>query len=265
MTHDLQEYLEFATETAYLAGRLTLGHFQVGIRADRKSDATPVTAADRQAEALIRSRIEHRYADHGIVGEEYPEKRVSSEVPYRWFVDPIDGTQSFVHGVPLYAVLIGLEIEGTVRVGAAYYPALDEMLCAATGEGCWWNGRRTFVSSVDRLDQAALTFTGLPNLQSEERRAAWDNLLRRVGYCAGWTDAYGYLLVATGRTEVALDPVMASWDCGPFPPILQEAGGYFGDWKGNRTIYGGEALATNNALLPQVLSIMNGPASEPSQ
>ncbi len=259
MTEALEEYLEFATETAYAAGRLTLGYFKTGVSPHMKADATPVTVADRLAEELIRQRIEERYPDHGIVGEELPEKTGPSASHHRWFVDPIDGTRSFVCGVPLYAVLIGLEIEGHVQVGAAYYPALDEMLCAATGKGCWWNGRRARVSTVAELDRAVVTFTGgSPSFWGRGKGEVWEALQRQAGYCAGWTDAYGYLLVATGRTEIAVDPAMATWDCGPFPPILDEAGGYFGDWKGNSTIYGGEALATNASLLPQVLEVLNG-------
>jgi myo-inositol-1(or 4)-monophosphatase len=253
----LREYLDFAVDTAYLAGRLTLGYFQVGVDRQMKGDMTPVTEADRRAEVLIRERIESRYPHHGIVGEEFGEKATPTEGKHRWFVDPLDGTRSFICGVPLYAVLLGLEIDGEVRVGAAYYPALDEMLYAAIGEGCWCNGRRARVSQVSSMDQAVLTFTGPLGFLQRDKGSAWDALQRETGYAAGWTDAYGYLLAATGRTEIAVDPLMETWDCGPFPPIFHEAGGYFGDWQGNRTIYGGEALATNLSLLPKVLAILD--------
>ena len=140
MAESLRSYLDFAVETAYLAGRLTLGYFQAGIRPDLKSDQTPVTIADRKAEELVRSRIESRYPGHAIVGEEFGVDAGES-AHHRWYIDPIDGTKSFVHGVPLYAVLLGLEIEGESQVGVAYFPAMNEMLAAANGEGCWWNGR----------------------------------------------------------------------------------------------------------------------------
>jgi len=158
MPESLRNYLDFATETAYLAGRLTLGYFQTGVRPDLKDDNSPVTVADRQAEELIRSRIEKRYPRHAIVGEEYGVKE-SEGASHRWFVDPIDGTKSFIRGVPLYAVLIGLEIEGIVEVGVAYFPALDEMLAAASGEGCWWNGRRARVSDVATLEMSVVAHT----------------------------------------------------------------------------------------------------------
>jgi len=254
---NLTPYLDFATETAYLAGRLTLGYFQTGIRPDLKADDSPVTVADRLSEQLIRQRIEARFPEHAIVGEEFGVQGAENAA-FRWFIDPIDGTKAFVRGVPLYAVLLGLEIEGQPAVGAAYFPALDEMLSGATGLGAWWNGRRAQVSSLDRLDRAYACFTDAGNFAKYNRQEAWDRLIQATYVRAGWSDAYGYLLAATGRVEIMLDPIMEAWDCGPFPPIFLEAGGYFGDWQGNVTIYGREGLATTQALLPQVLEILGG-------
>jgi myo-inositol-1(or 4)-monophosphatase len=261
--NELSNFMQFAVETAYLAGRLTLGYFQTGVQADLKSDETPVTIADRKAEELIRSRIEKAFPRHAIVGEEFGEQG-SQSASFRWIIDPIDGTKSFLRGVPLYGVLIGLEIEGQVQVGAAYFPALDEMLAAASGLGCWWNGRRARVSSISSLSQGIITCTTTRNFSRYGRQAAWERLLNSCYHQTGWSDAYGYLLVATGRAEVMLDPVMKVWDCGPFPPIFAEAGGYFGDWQGNPTIYANEALATTQALLPEVLAIITGDESPPS-
>ena len=257
MSESLRKYLDFAAESAYLAGRLTLGYFQTGVRPDMKADDTPVTVADRRAEELIRHRIERRYPRHAIVGEEYGRKEVGGAT-HCWFIDPIDGTKSFLSGVPLYAVLIGLEIEDSVEVGVAYFPALDEMIIAASGEGCWWNGRRAHVSDVCMLNRAVATFSDVANFAKCGRSEAWERIQQATYYRAGWGDAYGYLLVATGRVELMLDPVMNAWDCAPFPPILKESGGYFGDWQGHSTIYGDEALATTQALLPEVLALIRG-------
>jgi len=243
VSESLRSYLDFTIETAYLAGRLTLGYYQTGLQPDMKPDDTPVTIADKKAEELIRSRIEKQYPRHAIIGEEHGAKDVQGAT-HRWIIDPIDGTKAFTRGVPLYGVLIGLEIEGTVQVGAAYFPALDEMVAAATGEGCWWNGRRAHVSSVTDLSRAYLTFSDLNSFERYNRADAFMRLVRATYHRVGWSDAYGYAVVATGRAEIMLDPIMNVWDCGPFPPILQEAGGYFGDWQGSETIYAGEALAT---------------------
>jgi histidinol-phosphatase len=253
---NLRPYLEFGAQTAYEAGRLTLGYFGTeAARPEFKADDTPVTVADREAERLIRERIGARYPKHAVLGEEYGAAEGSDTV-HRWIVDPIDGTKSFVRGVPLYGVLIGLEIEGVCEVGAAYFPAIDEMVCAATGEGCYLNGRRTNVSVTQSLAQGMVSFTDAASFEEYGRGGAWLRVLSAAGGSRGWSDAYGHTLVATGRMELMLDPIMNPWDCGPFPPILREAGGYFGDWSGNETIYSGEAISTTRPLLPEVLSLI---------
>lgn len=255
MTENLQTLLEFATETVYLAGRLTLGYFQAGVRPDLKADDTPVTVADRGAEELIRARIEARFPRHAVLGEEFGGAERSA-ASHRWIIDPIDGTKAFIRGVPLYSVLLGLEIEGRCEVGAVYFPALDEMICAASGHGCWWNGRRARVSATAALDRAFVTTTDLGAFERYGRSGAWRRLAAATYHRAGWSDAYGHCLVATGRVELALDPIMSIWDCGPLPPILREAGGFFGDWQGNETIYASEGLSTTATLLPQVLALI---------
>ncbi len=258
----LSNYLEFARKMAYEAGQGTLRYFQKGLQADTKLDGSPVTMADRKSEESIRKAIETTYPDHGILGEEFGDRKMeggagSGSSSCRWIVDPIDGTQSFIHGVPLYSVLIGLEIEGRVEVGAAYFPALDEMVSAASGLGCWWNGRPCRVSTVRDLSKAVVSFTDIMNFYKYGGIEAFERLAQRAWHRPGWGDAYGYLLAATGRVEVMIDPIMAVWDCGPFPPILREAGGYFGDWQGNETIYAGRGMATSNELLGEVLGILN--------
>jgi myo-inositol-1(or 4)-monophosphatase len=261
MTETLRDYLDFAIDVAWQAGQLTLGYFQTGIRPNFKADDSPVTMADREAEKLIRSRIEQHFPDHVVIGEEFGGKELLSKSDgptHRWIVDPIDGTRSFVRGVPLYAVLIALEIEGKCEVGVAHFPALGEMIAAATGEGCWWNGRRAQVSEVADLKDALLAHSDAGNFKNYDRQAAWERLQAATQYRAGWCDAYGYLLVATGRADIMVDPIMNEWDCGPFIPILQEAGGYFGDWQGKPTIYSNEAMATTQKLLPQVLKTIKG-------
>ncbi|HEY2979928.1 MAG TPA: inositol monophosphatase family protein [Anaerolineales bacterium] len=252
---NLSPYLDFTTDLAYRAGRLTLAHFNAGVRPDFKADHTPVTIADREAEQLIRSEIERAYPGHAIVGEEYGEQAGAGN-KFRWIIDPIDGTKSFMRGVPLYAVLIGLEIDGEVCAGAAYYPGLDEMLSAAKGQGAWWNGRRARVSDVAELDQAVFCYGGWKGFQKQNRLDVWERLHQACFYGRGWGDAYAYLLVATGRVEIAIDPIMNVWDCGPFPVIFGEAGGFFGSWAGEDGHTHGEALACNAALRPEVLKLM---------
>ena len=262
---NLQPYLDFTTSLAYRAGRITLGYFNTGIRPDFKADDSPVTVADRTAEQFIRGEIERAYPGHAIVGEEFGESpsplgggQGEGDISFRWIVDPIDGTKSFVQGVPMYGVLIGLEIEGVVQVGAAYFPALDEMLCAADGLGAWWNGRRAQVSTVSEISRAVVCLTDVKSFEETGRQAEWDRLRRACWITRGWSDCYGYLLAATGRAEVCLDADLKIWDCGPFPVIFREAGGFFGSWAGEEGHTFGEALACNAALKPKVLELMRG-------
>jgi histidinol-phosphatase len=256
---NLQPYLDFTTSLAYRAGRITLGYFNTGIRPDFKANEEPVTAADRAAEEFIRAEIERVYPGHAIIGEEFGES-VGNDDPFRWTVDPIDGTITFVRGVPLYSVLIGLEIEGIVKVGAAYFPALDEMIYAAEGLGCWWNGRRANVSETDSMAQACVCCSDFQHL-SQKDPALVGNFEKQKSLMRTWADGYGYLLVASGRAEVCLDPYMQVWDCGPYPIIMKEAGGYFGSWSGEDGHGHGEALAINAALKPEVLKLMRGSLS----
>jgi histidinol-phosphatase len=251
----LTEYLDFARQVAFEAGRLTLGYFQAGVRADFKADDTPVTVADRRAEELIRAAIGRRYPSHRIVGEEFGAGDGKPDAPC-WYIDPIDGTKSFIRGVPLYGVLLGLEVAGRVEVGVAYFPALDEMVSAASGLGCFLNGRRCRVLETDSLARSIVSFTDAGSFEQYDRGREWQRILEASWYRVGWSDAYGHALVASGRLELMLDPVVKPWDCGPFPVILREAGGYFGDWSGNETIHAGEAISTTATLLPEVLRVL---------
>jgi len=250
--------MEFAADLARKAGAVVLRHYQQALSVERKADRTPVTAADRAAEELMREEIRASYPEDGVLGEEYGEIAGSSGM--RWVLDPIDGTKSFIQGVPLFGMLIGLEgPEGSVA-GAAYFPALDEMICAARGEGSWWNGRRAGVSRVDDLSEACITYTSLRNFDQAGAMAAWESLAAATRIQRGWGDCYGHLLVATGRAEAMFDPILNSWDCSPWPPILEEAGGTFTDWKGNRTIHGGSGFSTNGRLFRPVLDLLGGGA-----
>lgn len=259
MTETLDAYLKLAVSCAYEAGRLTLGYFQRGIQAEFKADDSPVTVADRQAEELIRQKLEAAYPSHAILGEEFGEH--NPEASHRWFIDPIDGTKSFVRGVPLYGVLIGLEVDGRVEVGAAHFPALDEMLYAASGQGCFLNGRQVRVVNTPTLARSVVSFTDAANFAAYGREQAWQRVMQQTYYRVGWSDAYGHALVASGRLEMMLDPIMNPWDCGPFPVLLREAGGFFGSWDGRESIHAGEALSTTQQLLPDVLQLLQDTSS----
>ncbi|NKQ34936.1 MAG: inositol monophosphatase family protein [Chloroflexi bacterium] len=247
----LNTFLEFALEAAWEAGRITLGYFQTGMQVERKSDNTPLTLADQLAEQKLREMITRYWPDHGIVGEEYGRTEPNSR--YTWTLDPIDGTKSFVCGVPTYANLLAL-LDGEQPVlGIINLPAINEMIYAARGEGCYWNGRRCHVSQVDQLKEAVVLTSGLNYFGVKQ--AAWDRLVNHTCIQRTWGDAYGYALVATGRADIMVDPAMYLWDAAPLPPIMEEAGGTLTDWQGNATIYSYETIGTNGLLFDQVMAL----------
>lgn len=247
-----EELLEVAVDAAYLAGQRTLAWFQTGVSAEYKSDDTPVTVADREAERVLRERILARFPDHAILGEEEGESTGSA--PYRWVVDPIDGTKAFISGVPLYGTLVGVEHEGRVVAGAIHIPALRDMVCAAEGKGCWWNGRRCHVSDRRDLSRAVIVCSSI--VRSQKRSDAFAKLSDSTYLQRTWGDAFGYALVATGRVDIMIDPVKAPWDVGPMPVIFREAGGNSSDWQGQDTIYGRDYVATNGHLHDAVIDIL---------
>jgi len=252
---ELGEILEFAVGLARAAGEITLKYFRKDPETSKKSDGSFITIADREAEAFLRDRIRQRFPNDGVLGEEEGESKGSSG--RRWIVDPIDGTFAFVHGVPFYGVLVALEIDGESKVGVVNMPALDEVVYAATGLGCFLNGHSKRVSSTTTLEDALLLCTDFNACQRYGFGPSIDELQRRAKTNRTWGDCYGYVLVATGRADVMLDPVMNVWDCAPLLPIIVEAGGTFTDWRGKRTITGENSIATNGLLFDEVMAIVN--------
>jgi histidinol-phosphatase len=256
--------LELAMDAALAAGRVTLRWFQAGPAVDLKADGSPVTSADRDAEETIRRMVRSRFPDDGIVGEEHDDEPGRSG--RRWIIDPIDGTRSFVHGVPLFGVMVALEAEGDPVVGVLHFPALHETVAAARGSGCRWNGRRCAVSQVDQLDRALIVTSGDARLARPADGAPESGQdpglpgrlagLRRLGERAAtyrtWGDCYGYALVATGRAEAMLDPILHVWDAAAVRPVIEEAGGVFSDWTGAPTHLAGHAVGTNDRLADAV-------------
>jgi histidinol phosphatase-like enzyme (inositol monophosphatase family) len=256
----LAESLEFAVGAARRAGEIIMPYFQGEVAVETKGDGSPVTLADRGAEQELRRLINDRFPDDGVLGEEFGEQPGRSG--RRWVLDPIDGTKAFVRGVPLFGVLIGLEQDGEPVLGVVHLAALDELVYAARGQGCWWlpSGRqadapprRAQVSSRAPLKDGLLLLASYEYFVKGDRAAAHERLLRASGHQRGWGDCYGHVLVATGRAEACVDPVMSLWDNAPLLPILVEAGGTFTDWKGNRTIASGEGISTNGKVLDEVL------------
>jgi fructose-1,6-bisphosphatase/inositol monophosphatase family enzyme len=168
----------------------------------------------------------------------------------------VDGTKTFVRGVPLWGTLIAVCEDEVVLAGAAFFPAVDEILAAATGLGCWWNGARAHVSNTATIEAATVLTTDEQFTRAPERRDGWRRLAGAAGLSRTWGDCYGYLLVATGRADVMVDAVAAAWDAAPLLPVIIEAGGVFTDWRGATTAFGGSIVATNAAVGAQARELL---------
>ena len=243
---DTKSLLQAVAEVARLTGQAALGHYRKSIEVETKGDGSPVTIADRSAEQTARSWIADRFPNDSILGEEFGA--IGDETARRWIIDPIDGTKTFVRGVPLWGTLVGVARGEEVLAGAIYCPAVDEMVVAAAGEGCWWNDVRARVSNCRDLANATVLSTDDRFPKHPERGARWRSLAADAAVVRTWGDCYGYVLVATGRAELMVDNLMSPWDAVALVPVVREAGGEFSDWDGRVTAFGNGAMATNGHL-----------------
>lgn len=249
----LKQLLEVALEAAHVGGRRTLAHFNANVDVEHKPDNTPVTVADRDAETVIRSIIQRYFPTHDILGEEHG--RTGGDPDYTWVVDPIDGTKSFIHGVPLYGTVVGCLVKNQPLIGAVSLPPLGELYGAAAGLGATLNGRACRVSSVDQLQDATLLAGSI--VRAIKRSDAFEHLEQHVKLTRGWGDVFGYMLVASGRAEIMLDPTISLWDIAGIAPIIREAGGSFTNWAGLNTVNGPDCCATNAHLKQTVLDVLS--------
>jgi histidinol phosphatase-like enzyme (inositol monophosphatase family) len=255
----LSDRLDFALRAAREASALILRYYQnADLAVELKGDLSPVTAADRGAEELLRRLIERDFPLDGILGEEFGERAGSSG--YRWILDPVDGTKSFVHGVPLFGTLIGLEHADRPVLGVCRLPALHEVVYAAEGGGAWWQRgdatpTRAHVTTSQLADASCRTRPS--NFDLKQRRSTFEALAKVCNATRAWGDCFGHILVATGRADVMIDPIMNIWDCAPLLPILREAGGAYLDWTGAETIRGGDGISVNGNLRTAVFDIVH--------
>ncbi len=264
---ELEARLTFANQIAKAAGRRTLNYFQTTLfDVQKKEDGSPLTIADQDAEKYLRKKIQESYPTDSIVGEEFESVEGSS--PYRWILDPIDGTKSFISGVPLYGTMVAVErvdAESTGRksvIGSVYLPGLDVGVYAAEGLGAWSFQRdqpvvQAQVSKKSRLADSVLTTTSVDSFGAQGAGERYRELANRVYFCRTWGDVYGYYLVATGRVEVMIDPELNIWDAAAAQPIIEEAGGKFTDWQGVERIDSGNAVGSNGLIHEAVVQILS--------
>ena len=259
---EIEKRMLFAVDLARKAGALSLKYFQKDLLSvEMKNNGTPVSEADKAAEAFIRESILKEFPGESIVGEEHGAEGSGDTI---WILDPIDGTESFIRGVPLFGNLIGLEFRGDMKVGVANLPGISETVYAGQGQGTWWmnrdhgpdSPRRARVSSTALLSQAMTCFSSANYFRMADSMPVFDSLMRMTGNSRGWGDCYGHILVATGRADAAVDPYMEVWDSAALLPIVVEAGGRFTDFSGMPDIRGRNAISSNGKIHDEYLALV---------
>jgi myo-inositol-1(or 4)-monophosphatase len=252
---DLAPFRPFIIELARRSGEFIRPHFAgADLAVEIKSDDTPVTAADRGAEELMRAMIAEKFPAHGIVGEEFGNERENAE--WVWVLDPIDGTKAFVTGVPLWGTLIALKHDGRPVLGAIHQPVLGQLMIG-DGAVTTLNERRCRVRETARIEDATLLTSDPLNPAKYQNGPAHDALAARARLVRTWGDCYGYLLLAGGWADVMLDPVLAPWDMAALIPIVRGAGGVITDWHGGAPEDADSLVAATPALHPQVIAALN--------
>lgn len=261
---DVKSRLELARRAARQAGELAMGYFGKQIAVQRKADNSPVTVADREAEQLLRDLIGKHFPDDAILGEEHGT--CDGRSGYRWILDPIDGTKSFIAGVPLFGTMVAVETAGRAVLGVIELPALQQRIFAACGRGAWFQVgdeplQRARVSDCAALADGLYVTSEWSTFRDRDLLVVHQQLESAAWYARTWGDCYGYYLVATGRAAVMVDAVLTIWDAAPLEPILVEAGGTFTDWSGRASLDPGQAVATNGKVLSEVLAILQRSSS----
>jgi len=255
-----QRWLDFALETAAAADEVAMRWFRRLERVDTKADRTFVTEADTSVERLVRERIGRVFPKHGIVGEEFGTE--AADAAARWYIDPIDATSNFVRGVPVFAVLLALEVDGELQAAVMSAPAMGERWYAARGLGAWAAGgvfadappRRLQVSAVADLRDAHLLHGELRDLLGPAPAPGFGGLIDEVWRTRNYGDFWMYGLLAEGAAEIVVEPDLNPWDLAAPVLVVEEAGGRFTDLEGRRTIWGRSSLATNGLLHDAVLA-----------
>ena len=244
--------IDFAVDAARRAGDLALGWYQrADLCLEHKPDGSPVTTADREVEELLRELIHSRFPDDALLGEEGSDRPGTTD--RLWVIDPIDGTKAFIRGVPLFANLVALVDGHGPAVGVVNLPALDECVWAGRGHGAFWNGEACRVSRHHQIADSYLCTSGF----SYWPEPALDRVLATGAHVRTWGDAYGYVLVATGRAEAMIDPECFDWDVAPMAILLTEAGGRFSDRAGATSWRNGSAVASNGLVHDDILALLD--------
>ena len=262
----LADDLALAHALADAADAISLDRFEaLDLVVEQKPDRTPVTDADRAVERAIRQRLVAERPGDAILGEEYGSAGSSHR---HWIIDPIDGTANFLRGVPVWATLIALVVDGIPVLGVVSSPALSKRWWASTGRGAWMldssipqgadpgTPRRLAVSKVQALDSASVSYNSLKGWDEAGRLDALLRLSRAVWRTRAYGEMWAYMMVAEGLVDVAGEYDLQPYDVAALIPIVQEAGGRFTGLAGEEPLWCGSALATNGLLHDETLSLL---------
>lgn len=252
--NELGELKLFAKELAMASGKLIRNYWRTNINIETKADESPVTIADKKSEELMREMIMKHFPDHGILGEEFGEHNTDAE--YKWILDPIDGTKSFICGTVTFGTLIALTKNHQPILGVINQPILDEFLIG-DNETAELNGKRVTVRACDDLSKAILLTTDHLNIEKYQKIKKFDELTHKVKLYRQWGDCYGYYLVATGYADIMIDPIMSIWDMMALIPVIRGAGGTITDYHGGNAVHGASIIATGGKIHQQVVEILN--------
>ena len=248
--------LAFALDVCLKAGAVAMSHFDRNIAVEEKSDGSPVTAADKQCERLIRESIADRFPDDAILGEEEGGDDAPLPKGRRWIIDPIDGTYNYARAVPIFATLLALEKDGEIVLGVVYNPAMNEIFWAEKGSGGFRNGKKINVSQIAEMKNSQFNFGALNRVKAH---GLWDGFSELIGQTVrqrGFGDYLGFAHVFEGKAEAHLEVGVKVWDLAPMKIIVEEAGGQFSDLAGGKSIYTGSCLISNGLVHEQFLGIL---------
>ena len=258
-------WLAFALDTVEAADAVARRWFRRDVEVRTKPDRSYVTAADTEIERLVRERIADAWPGHGVVGEEFGTERGSGEA--RWYIDPIDGTANFVRGVPVFGVLVALEVGDELQVGVVSMPALDERWWAARALGAWaaptggrgGAARRIATSGVRDLADVHLLYGELAELEAAHGPTpGFPGLAGDVWRTRNFGDCWMYALLAEGAAEAVVEPDLNAWDLAAPAVLVEEAGGRWSNLDGGRSLHGRSVLASNGHVHDEVLARLRG-------
>jgi myo-inositol-1(or 4)-monophosphatase len=245
---------DFASHITQGTTEIIKKYFRKEYSIDFKTDNSPVTIVDRLVEEFLIEAITKEFPSHSVVGEEFGASRDGSD--YKWIIDPIDGTKSFIHGTPLFATIIGL-LKDEEPVFGIYHNAILGDLLTGDNQQCIYNGKSIKMRQCRKLSDASLLTTDHFSIGKFYGQKQFDELVQKCKLYRTWGDAYGYFLLATGYADIMIDPIMSPWDSLPLIPIIAGAGGVVTDYTGDCSIKGNSIVAASADIHEQVIKILN--------